>query len=244
MAGPSGQLSRRAIAGLGVSAVAAAGFGLQAAGALAPMLRVLGFNISNLDDQRLARLGSPRHIDWVDLVRPEDVAALPQLRDGTQPRGVVDHGELAPAPRGGDMPELARTLGGFRDMYAPPRRLSDAVGGIGNLKALQPPGGAGRADLDGAVVRLAGFVAPLAFEGGQMTEFLLSPYVGACIHVPPPPANQVVRVADLGDFRPQNGVLHPVLVTGRLRVGLQSTDLADAAYLLEDAVVEKFEQDR
>ncbi|MDR1462617.1 MAG: DUF3299 domain-containing protein [Azoarcus sp.] len=50
-------------------------------------------------------------------------------------------------------------------------------------------------DMDGKRIKIPGFVAPLDFdEGRKIREFLLVPYFGACIHVPPPPANQVVLV--------------------------------------------------
>ena len=49
-------------------------------------------------------------------------------------------------------------------------------------------------ELDSEDIQLAGFVAPLTFDGDDITEFLLVPYFGACIHVPPPPANQTVMV--------------------------------------------------
>ncbi|MGR5061932.1 DUF3299 domain-containing protein [Photobacterium sp. DNB22_13_2] len=43
-------------------------------------------------------------------------------------------------------------------------------------------------------VKLAGFVVPLEWNDYAVTEFLLVPYFGACIHMPPPPANQMVHV--------------------------------------------------
>lgn len=43
-------------------------------------------------------------------------------------------------------------------------------------------------------VKLAGFVVPLEWDDYAVTEFLLVPYFGACIHMPPPPANQMVHV--------------------------------------------------
>lgn len=48
--------------------------------------------------------------------------------------------------------------------------------------------------LDGKRVKLAGFVVPLERKGDAVLELLLVPYFGACIHVPPPPANQIVHV--------------------------------------------------
>jgi len=49
--------------------------------------------------------------------------------------------------------------------------------------------------LEGRAVKILGFVASLDFTGQyELKEFLLVPYFGACIHVPPPPANQIIHV--------------------------------------------------
>ena len=50
------------------------------------------------------------------------------------------------------------------------------------------------AQLNGAAVKLPGYVVPLEEVRGALKEFLLVPYFGACIHTPPPPANQIVYV--------------------------------------------------
>ena len=50
------------------------------------------------------------------------------------------------------------------------------------------------ASLRGERIRIAGFMIPLERKGDLVTEFLLVPYFGACIHVPPPPANQIIHV--------------------------------------------------
>jgi hypothetical protein len=109
------------------------------------------------------------------------------------------------------------------------------------LRALQPRGGVARADLDGQVIRMAGFVTPLAFEGPNLVEFLLVPYVGACIHVPPPPANQIVVVTDFQDRRRDKGLLHPVRVAGVLRTTASDTVHARAEYRIDGADVEAFQ---
>ncbi|UCH74828.1 MAG: DUF3299 domain-containing protein, partial [Rhodospirillales bacterium] len=49
--------------------------------------------------------------------------------------------------------------------------------------------------LSGQSIRMGGYLLPLEFTGKATTEFLLVPYVGACIHTPPPPANQIVHVS-------------------------------------------------
>jgi hypothetical protein len=47
---------------------------------------------------------------------------------------------------------------------------------------------------NGKQIRIAGFVVPLSFDRTEATEFLLVPYIGACVHVPPPPPNQMILV--------------------------------------------------
>ncbi len=44
-------------------------------------------------------------------------------------------------------------------------------------------------------VLLDGYVLPLQYEAGRVVEFLLVPWVGACIHTPPPPPNQIVHIS-------------------------------------------------
>jgi len=48
--------------------------------------------------------------------------------------------------------------------------------------------------LNGQQVRIPGYFLPLELSETKVTEFLLVPYIGACIHVPPPPPNQIVQV--------------------------------------------------
>lgn len=72
-----------------------------------------------------------------------------------------------------------------------------------------------KTDLDGARVRIPGYVLPLEYEGEKLTSFMLVPYVGACIHVPPPPANQMAYVKVQSPI-PDEGLFAPVWVTGTL----------------------------
>jgi hypothetical protein len=95
--------------------------------------------------------------------------------------------------------------------------------------------------LDGSHVRLAGFVVPLDLEGGTMSEFLLVPYYGACIHVPPPPANQTIHVVAPPGREYVGTLFDPVWVTGTLRVVSSSSDLAHAGYRIDLLRVEPYD---
>jgi hypothetical protein len=103
--------------------------------------------------------------------------------------------------------------------------------------------------LNGQTVRLPGYLLPLEFSGKQVSEFLLVPWVGACIHTPPPPPNQIVHV------RPEkpvamSGMFEAVWVTGQLTTGAIKKSLSlvdgsadiDVGYSLQATRVEPYKQ--
>lgn len=71
---------------------------------------------------------------------------------------------------------------------------------------------------DGQEIKISGYVLPLEFAGTLVTSFLLVPDVGACIHVPPPPPNQMIHITTTKGFK-SSGLYTPVWVTGRLSSG-------------------------
>ncbi len=95
-------------------------------------------------------------------------------------------------------------------------------------------------DLDGQKVKIPGFVVPVEYDEKQVSSFLLVPYFGACIHVPPPPSNQVVHV-DTGGYGPDPGQLwDPVWVIGRLSTEHVSSGLGEAGYRLDAERIEPY----
>ncbi|TVQ84994.1 MAG: DUF3299 domain-containing protein [Chromatiaceae bacterium] len=96
--------------------------------------------------------------------------------------------------------------------------------------------------LDGRRVRLPGFVVPLELDATEIAEFLLVPYFGACIHVPPPPANQTVLVRTVADVPYRGGLFDVVWVEGRMRVESFANELGDAGYRIEEAAVSPYEE--
>ena len=72
------------------------------------------------------------------------------------------------------------------------------------------------ADLIGKRVRMPGYLLPLTLEERKAVEFLLVPTLGACIHTPPPPANQVVHVRYPEGFEIQ-GLFTPIWISGELQ---------------------------
>jgi len=79
----------------------------------------------------------------------------------------------------------------------------------------------------GTSVRLPGYVLPLEFKDRKAVEFLLVPTVGACIHTPPPPANQVVHVVYPEGIE-VNGLFTPVWITGSM---VAQSSVQDVGYV-------------
>lgn len=104
-------------------------------------------------------------------------------------------------------------------------------------------------ELDGHVIKLPGYVLPLDFEGTLVKSFLLVPYVGACIHVPPPPPNQIVLVHLKHGFKSPE-LYAPVWITGRISTGMNKTSLTwvdgsanvNFGYSLQATKVEPYEE--
>lgn len=96
-----------------------------------------------------------------------------------------------------------------------------------------------RKELDGHRVKVPGFIVPLSLAAnGIVKEFFLVPFFGACIHVPPPPPNQIVYGRSEAGLRPKT-VYEPYWITGRLATKSKGSRLGIASYSLE---VEKFER--
>ena len=89
-------------------------------------------------------------------------------------------------------------------------------------------------------VKIAGYVLPLDFENTTVTEFLLVPYVGACIHVPPPPPNQLIYVTSEDGIQ-VGSMFEPVWATGTLQTTSLSSDLADVGYMMTLDQTEPYE---
>jgi uncharacterized protein len=108
---------------------------------------------------------------------------------------------------------------------------------------------------NGKQIRIAGFVVPLSFDRTEATEFLLVPYIGACVHVPPPPPNQMILVRSREPVY-VGGLFDAVWVTGEfqapdLMIGLTAgqsgggevvpVDVVSVGYEITAQSVEEYE---
>jgi len=88
-------------------------------------------------------------------------------------------------------------------------------------------------EMDGQRIRIPGFVVPLEFgENKKVTQFFLVPYFGACIHVPPPPPNQIIFVTSKKGLAIKE-LYDPLWISGIISTSRIENDVALAAYKME-----------
>jgi hypothetical protein len=95
--------------------------------------------------------------------------------------------------------------------------------------------------IDGKPVRVPGYIVPLDDDANQLSEFLLVPYMGACIHTPPPPANQMVYVKMLRGERVNFALMDAVWVEGTIFVGRRSSPYGATFYSMTARAVERYQ---
>lgn len=161
---------------------------------------------------------APKVLKWADL-RPVITDAAPKkpksfFEGAAKPTEAHDLNSPAPAP------------------------LAD--GKFMSMKRRQPGGDKPPAvvpALNGQKVELGGYIVPLDFDATSIKEFLLVPFVGACIHVPPPPSNQIVYVKSKDGIE-ISGSFDPVKVVGTMTTTTAFTGLADAGYTIDAEAIE------
>ncbi|MEL7284377.1 MAG: DUF3299 domain-containing protein, partial [Pseudomonadota bacterium] len=95
-------------------------------------------------------------------------------------------------------------------------------------------------ELDGEEVRIPGYVVPLDFETRQRhREFLFVPYMGACIHTPPPPPNQIIFIRADPAVRIDD-IWVPYWLEGTLNTEKTENNLGDTAYSMSMSLMEPY----
>ena len=95
-------------------------------------------------------------------------------------------------------------------------------------------------NLDGAMIRIPGFVVPLEFDEEQtISQFFLVPYFGACLHMPPPPPNQIILVNAPKGIQ-MSALYDPFWIEGQLSTSFQENDMATSAYAMRLQRIEPY----
>jgi len=149
-------------------------------------------------------------IDWVDLIPPEELEIL------MNPPSYITEIED----------------GSVEDQIS--SQIKSALGGAGDDRYQQALVSTNvNAEMNNSLVRIPGFIVPLEFDEEQtVTQFFLVPYFGACLHMPPPPPNQIILVEYAQGLKLEE-LYTPFWISGRLSTSVSENDMATSAYSME-----------
>jgi uncharacterized protein len=193
----------------------------------------------------------PLQIMWADLVPKSAVFDNPFLKLTPEQLARVSEVAAIRDRRGRGDKNLSQAETDSEQALA--RKLAqagiDVDGLLAKRKEIIERGRAVNPLLNGQIVRLPGYLLPLEFSGKLVSEFLLVPWVGACIHTPPPPPNQIVHVKPDKPVT-MTGMFEPVWITGQLRTGAIRKSLSlvdgsadiDVGYSLHASRVEPYKE--
>ena len=202
-----------------------------------------------------AAADTPRKLTWDDLV-----PAMPQLKDpfteltGEQKLDLATIFAIREEAEAGRISKVGNQYETMVEMTNDLRKqgldMDALLARFTKLRAEAQKRNSAVVDtLEGQTIRMPGYLLPLEFSGTAVKEFLLVPYVGACIHVPPPPPNQIVHVR-LGEAFAPKDLFTPVMVTGRMSIKRSKTRLSyvdgesdvSFSYALKGIEVERYEE--
>lgn len=166
--------------------------------------------------------GASRDVTWDDLLPGDDVAfddpfavlSEEQLRDLSMVvriRWLIESDKAA--PDGVSAAEEKRLVASLRGQGIDVEGLLSQRERVIEMRSRRMEAGA--KGVIGSQIRIPGYMLPLESGADGVTRFLLVPWVGACIHTPPPPPNQMIHVSVPGgtSFR---GSFAPVWVEGTI----------------------------
>ena len=113
---------------------------------------------------------------------------------------------------------------------------------LGPAAKQESPNAPIKKSLNNTLIKIPGYIVPLEIDsdGITVTDFLLVPYYGACIHVPPPPSNQIIYVTGAKDIK-LDELYEPFWVEGKITTNQKDSSLASAGYHINTQKIYPFE---
>ena len=191
-----------------------------------PIIMSTGFRhllfIMLLSASGLALAKDYQRINWVDLLPEKDLKALENppdyisdIEDGSPEDSLSN--KMLSALEQSTMPD---------DAYQRALVSTDVV-----------------EDFDGKSIRLPGFIVPIEMnEKQQVTEFFLVPYFGACIHLPPPPPNQIIYVTSEKGILVED-IYNAYWLEGTIKTSFTENEIAQSAYSMTAETFELYTEE-
>ncbi len=177
-------------------------------------------------------------VEWIDLLPEEDLRLLesiPQvdheaLSDDELAQDTAPSG-LKPAQNSSAFEDEVANAVGVARQQAGERSWRDA------LVSTRV-----RSEFNNKRIRLAGYIVPIEYDQQQrVIEFFLVPYFGACIHVPPPPPNQIIYVKYPKGFQLQE-LFIPFWAEGTVVLETQENELGHSSYSMRDVALTEYQE--
>lgn len=181
-------------------------------------------------------------VEWTELLPDEDLRLLESIPQ-------VDHESMSADELALDTPTngLNANNSAFEDQVA------QAI--AGSKQSLEDEKKSGRdwrdalksikvrAEFNNKRIRIAGYVVPIEYSDQQViTEFFLVPYFGACIHVPPPPPNQLIYAKHQKGFQLPD-LYTPFWVEGTVMLETQENELGLSSYSMRDVKLTEYKEE-
>lgn len=158
-------------------------------------------------------------IKWTDLMPSDDLEALLNAPDFFDE---IDQGS------GNDSLDMLLT----GDSEDP--RTTRYLQALGSMSIVE--------EYDQKRIRIPGFIVPLVSDEKQnITEFFIVPYFGACLHLPPPPPNQILHVKTDKKVR-LNGLQDAYWFEGQVNIEATTNLLGKSAYTLHLENITPYEE--
>ncbi len=178
-------------------------------------------------------------VEWTDLLPEEDLRLLESIPQ-------VDHANLSDEELAQDSSPTGFDTSAFENQIA--QAISEAKKNLEEEKksgrdwrdALKSTNV--RPEFNNKRIRIAGYIVPISYNEQQIvTEFFLVPYFGACIHVPPPPPNQLIHVDYPKGFRLRD-LYTPFWADGVVALETNENELGISSYAMRNVTLSVYEE--
>lgn len=177
---------------------------------------------------------SVKTVEWTDLIPAEDLRLLESIPQ-------IDHDSLSDEELSADSnSNTLRPQSSFENQQ--PQAFDDSAGNSNKERTWKDAlvSTRVRPEFNNQRIRLGAYISPIEWNDKQVTtEFFVVPYFGACIHVPPPPPNQIIYVHYPKGLK-LDDLYMPFWVEGTIKIEITEKDIGDSSYTMTNVVLSEY----